>query len=66
MIDGQGPITVGTVVYPADGHSIYDGHDVAYQLGAPKHQYGCFLADIAAGKVPTIIAGSVEGGPCAP
>ena len=39
---------------------------VVFQREEPKHQYGCFLEDLAKGKVPTIIEGFVQGGECAP
>ena len=63
-VPGQGPRTVTVVRYPEDG--IQEGHMVVFQREEPKHQYGCFLEDLARGKVPTIIEGFVQGGECAP
>ena len=64
VVAGQGPRTAAVVHYLEDG--ILHGHDVAFQLEAPKHQCGCFLEDLAAGKVPTIVEGIAQGAPCAP
>ena len=63
-VPGQGPRTVAVVRYPEDG--IQEGHMVVFQREEPKHQYGCFLEDLARGKVPTIIEGFVQDGECAP
>jgi len=63
-VPGQGPRTAVVVRYPEDG--IREGHYVAFQREEPKHQYGCFLEDLAAGKAPTIIQGVEQGGACAP
>ena len=63
-VPGQGPRTAAVVRYPEDG--IQEGHMVVFQREEPKHQYGCFLEDLAAGKVPTIIEGIAQGGACAP
>jgi len=63
-VPGQGLRTAVLDVYAEDG--ILSGHHVTFQLDAPKHQYGCFLEDIAAGRAPVIVEGSEIGGPCAP
>jgi len=63
-VPGQGARTAAVVRYPEDG--IREGHYVAFQREEPKHQMGCFLEDLAAGKVPTIIQGVEQGGSCAP
>ncbi len=63
-VPGQGVRTAVVVRYPEDG--IREGHYVVFQREEPKHQYGCFLEDLAAGKVPTIIEGVAQGGECAP
>ncbi len=64
MVEGQGPRTVAVVRYPEDG--IQEGHMVTFQREEPKHQYGCFLEDLARGRVPVIIEGVAQGGECAP
>lgn len=40
------------------------GHHVTHDLPAPRHQYGCFLQNLAEGRTPVIIAGEQQGGPC--
>lgn len=64
LVPGVGPRTALAVRYPEDG--IRGGHDVLFQLGAPKHQVGCFLEDLAAGRAPTVPEGVAEGGICFP
>ncbi|MBZ0253535.1 MAG: hypothetical protein K8I02_09370, partial [Candidatus Methylomirabilis sp.] len=63
-VPGIGPRTVVTVRYEEDG--ILEGHSVPFQREEPKHQYGCFLEDLARGRAPIIVEGVAEGGPCAP
>jgi len=63
-VEGQGPRTVAVVRYAKDG--IQEGHYVAFQREEPKHQYGCFLEDLARGRVPVIVEGIEQGGACAP
>ncbi len=48
------------VVVQNMGDSIEDGHEANFQTERPKQLYRCFLADIAAGKVPTIRDTSTE------
>ncbi|MCA9774964.1 MAG: hypothetical protein KC466_21270, partial [Myxococcales bacterium] len=64
VVPGVGPRTAIAVRYPEDG--IRNGHDVLFQLDAPKHQVGCFLADLAAGRTPIAREGGAEGDPCIP
>lgn len=63
-VPGAGPRTGGVVRYPEDG--ILDGHHVVFQRDEPKHVYGCFLADLAAGRVPAILDGTSADAPCSP
>jgi len=64
VVEGQGPRTAAVVRYPEDG--IMEGHYVVFQREEPKHQYGCFLEDLARGRVPVIVQGVEQGGACAP
>ncbi len=48
------------VVVQNVGDSLEDGHEANFQTERPKQLYRCYLADIAAGKVPTIRATSTE------
>jgi len=61
-VPAQGAKTAVVVRYPEDG--IQEGHNVVFQREEPKHQIGCFLEDIAAGRTPQIIEGTAENGPC--
>ena len=45
-------------------YSLYNGHEITYQLPAIKHQYGCFLQQIGEGRVPVVDEGYVQNGPC--
>ncbi len=60
----SGARTGGAVRYEEDG--VLDGHHVIFQRDEPKHVYGCFLADLAAGRTPAIIQGVRSGAPCPP
>jgi hypothetical protein len=42
---------------------IEDGHEVMYQLDAPKRQFRCLLADVAAGRAPRVVRGDAAGCP---
>jgi hypothetical protein len=64
MVQGQGSRSAAVVRYPEDG--IREGHYVAFQREEPKHQIGCFLEDLSAGRVPRVVRGVVQGGECAP
>jgi hypothetical protein len=51
------------VQHPQD--PVEDGHEVVFQTEGPKHQYRCFLEDLAAGRVPQVpVAGDEEQAPC--
>ena len=50
------PVQANRVVVQNLGDSIEDGHEANFQTERPKQLYRCFLADIAAGKVPVIRA----------
>lgn len=50
------------VVVQTLGDNIEDGHEANFQTERPKQLYRCYLADIAAGKVPVIRASSSD--PC--
>jgi hypothetical protein len=51
---------VTAVVVQNMGDSIEDGHETNFQTERPKQLYRCYLADIAAGKVPVIRATSPD------
>ena len=68
-LPASGNLTVGgarvTAVLTQNlGDGIEDGHEVVFQTEAPKHQYRCFLADLAAGVVPRVPAEGAEHDPC--
>lgn len=42
----------------------HNGHHVAFDMDAPKHQYGCLLEQLAEGKTPVIGEGFEQGGAC--
>ena len=44
------------VVVQNQGDAYEDGHEVNFQTARPKQEYRCFLADVAAEKVPTLRA----------
>ncbi len=48
--------TRGAVVVQHASDGVEDGHEVMFQLAAPKAQYRCFLRDVAAGTTPTLSA----------
>lgn len=48
------------VQHPEDG--IEDGHEVLFQTEAPKREYRCVLADLAAGRTPTVPAAGEDCG----
>ncbi|MCC6624616.1 MAG: hypothetical protein IT385_25430 [Deltaproteobacteria bacterium] len=48
------------VVVQAPGDAIEDGHEAMFQTAPPKHQYRCFLADLAAGVTPVVRAGATD------
>jgi hypothetical protein len=58
----QGSATTAAVVqHRSDG--IEDGHEIAFQTPAPKHQYRCFLEGLAR-NAPVIVAPAAEDAPC--
>jgi hypothetical protein len=57
-----GVVTALVTQHPADG--IEDGHEVIFQTDAPKHEYVCFLTDLAAGNVPTVPVDGPALSPC--
>jgi hypothetical protein len=59
--NAAGGATAVVVQHPADG--IEDGHEVAFQTEAPKHEYKCFLASFAAGS-PSVSNGGAAEAPC--
>lgn len=60
--DNRGDRTVVVVQHEEDG--IEDGHEVVFQLGAPKYQYRCFLASLAAGGPPVVASAQSEWDEC--
>jgi hypothetical protein len=48
------------------GDDVEDGHETDFQTERPKAQYRCFLADVAAGRVPTVRDGAAADCPAAP
>lgn len=63
--ESSGPATGVFTQFAADG--VLDGHHVCFQLDAPKHQYGCFLATRGQGDCPTVpLAVEDWQAPCLP
>ena len=63
-VPGQDNRTGVVVRYEDTLRPDHNGHHVAFDMEAPKHQYGCLLEQLAEGKVPVIGEGSVQGGDC--
>ena len=63
-VPGQSPRTAVVTRYENTVRPSHNGHHVTYDLPAVKHQYGCFLQNLAEGRAPVIIEGTVQGGPC--
>ncbi len=59
---GVAGVRTGLVVQHAED-GVEDGHEVFFQLDAPKRQASCFLGDFAADAGPGVSAGD-EGEPC--
>ena len=57
-----GKATAVVLQYREDG--IEDGHEIAFQLEAPKHQYRCFLASLAGTSAPVVPLAGVVDAPC--
>ncbi|HVK98202.1 MAG TPA: hypothetical protein VM553_00245 [Dongiaceae bacterium] len=64
QVEGYGSRTAVVVRYEPDGTPGQDGHHVAFQLDAPKHQYGCLLQNLSEGRAPVIMQGGSEADPC--
>ena len=63
-VPGQGDKTALVVRYENTVRPDHNGHHVAFDLEAPKHQYGCFLQHIAEGKIPIVSVGVNQGDGC--
>jgi hypothetical protein len=63
-VPGQGERTAVVVRYFNAGRPDFNGHNVTYDIEPPKHQYGCFLHNLAQGRAPVIVEGTVQNGPC--
>ncbi len=55
-------VTAVVVQHPEDG--VEDGHEIVFQTEPPKHQYRCFLASFAAGKIPVVPPDAAADAPC--
>lgn len=64
LVDGYGMRTAVVARYKPDFAPGTDGHHVAFQLDAPKHQYGCLLQQLALGQTPVIVEGYAADGDC--
>ena len=63
-VPGQGQRTGAIVRYENTVRPDHNGHHVTFDIPAPKHQYGCFMQNLAEGRAPVIVEGSVQNGPC--
>ncbi|HVL02758.1 MAG TPA: hypothetical protein VM553_23220, partial [Dongiaceae bacterium] len=63
-VPGQGERTGAIVRYENTVRPDHNGHHVTFDIPAPKHQYGCFMENLAEGRAPVIVEGSVQNGPC--
>ena len=63
-VPGQGNRTAVVVRYENTHRPDGDGHHVAFDLDAPKHQYGCLLQYLAQDLAPWVGEGWQQGGPC--
>lgn len=62
-LEGGALATAVVVQHLEDG--IEDGHEIAFQKEAPKHQYRCFLEGLAAGGgAPLVPVGAAADDPC--
>jgi hypothetical protein len=61
VTSGGAKATAIVVQHRSDG--IEDGHEVVFQLEAPKHQYRCFLSTLLRGT-PTVVPDGGENDPC--
>lgn len=62
VADNRNGRTVAVVRYPEDG--ITSGHYVVFQYQEIKHQFACFLQDVASGMTPTVLAGGNSTDDC--
>ncbi|MCG8538008.1 MAG: hypothetical protein MI808_23220, partial [Pseudomonadales bacterium] len=63
-VPGQGQRTAVVVRYENTVRPDHNGHHVTFDLDAPKHQYGCFMEQLANGEAPIIDIGNLQGDPC--
>ena len=63
-VAGYGERTDIVVRYDPGDDVEQDGHYVNFQQDAPKHQYGCFLQNLAQGRVPVIVQSGGENDTC--
>lgn len=63
-VSGQSYRTAVVVRYEEDGTPDVDGHYVTFQRDEVKHQYGCFLQNLAEGRTPVLLQGVTQGGDC--
>ncbi len=63
-VPGQGPRTAVVVRYENTVRPDHNGHHVTFDIPAPKHQYGCFMEQLANGVAPIIDVGYAQGDPC--
>jgi hypothetical protein len=61
-VSGNRDDATAVVVQHAQG-PVEDGHEVAFQTEAPKHQYRCFLDSLRSGT-PIVDASAAEDAPC--
>lgn len=59
---GGDRVTAVVVQYLQDG--VEDGHEVMYQLEAPKHQLRCFLQGLVQTGSPVVVVGGGQDDPC--
>ncbi len=63
-VPGQGQRTAVVVRYENTWRPDHNGHHVTFDLDPPKHQYGCFMEQLAQGIAPVIHEGFLQGDPC--
>ena len=63
-VPGQGPRTAVVVRYENTVRPDHNGHHVTFDIEAPKHQYGCFMEQLARGDAPIVDQGYEQGAPC--
>lgn len=60
----QGKRTAVVVRYENTVRPDHNGHHVAFDLEAPKHQYGCFLQYLSWQQSPLVFEGGLQGEAC--